>query len=408
MHGARNLPRCGVCENKLVKNGKTSAGRTRWRCKNCGASSTQTRETATRKAQFRMFQKWLESNQPRHDFDTSTRSFTRHTQWCWNVAPSVVPTGEIHHQIMLDGTYFNGWCVLIALTGTHVIDWQWCDREKLASWTALLTRIPPPDYAIIDGNGPLHRAIKNCWPHTRIQRCYFHIRNTAHRHLTRTPKLPANKELLALYKALSKVQNTDQAAAWTAGFLHWEATWNTFLKQRTYATKKHATTNPRKPAPEMVVHPHPHQTCTQTLSHTADYQRAIHLAEHPRKTTSREHNKPARRRSEQSHQRLPKKPPRTHHQPRPPWHRLDTLQSHTQPQRPLGLRHRNPLEPTKTTHPHTTRRTHRTRRIRHRLHLRRRHQTPTRMGRKTPLTRQAHTHFLAYNPGMHAKGGPMT
>ena len=160
MHGARNLPRCGVCENKLVKNGKTKAGRTRWRCKNCGASSTQTRETATRKAQFRMFQKWLESNQPRHDFSTSTRSFTRHTQWCWNVAPSVVPTGEIHHQIMLDGTYFNGWCVLIAHTGTHVIDWQWCDREKLASWTALLTRIPPPDYAIIDGNGPLHRAMK--------------------------------------------------------------------------------------------------------------------------------------------------------------------------------------------------------------------------------------------------------
>ena len=205
-----------------------------------------------------MFQKWLESNQPRHDFSTSTRSFTRHTQWCWNVAPCVVPTGEIHHQIMLDGTYFNGWCVLIAHTGTHVIDWQWCDREKLASWTALLARIPSPDYAIIDGNGPLHRAIKNCWPHTRIQRCYFHIRNTAHRHLTRTPKLPANKELLALYKALSKVQNTDQAAAWTAGFLHWEATWNTFLKQRTYATK-----NTPRPT-----HVSPHQKWWYTHIHT--------------------------------------------------------------------------------------------------------------------------------------------
>ena len=121
-------------KTSLLRTEKTSAGRTRWRCKNCGASSTQTRETATRKAQFRMFQKWLESNQPRQDFSTSTRSFTRHTQWCWNVAPSVVPTGEIHHQIMLDGTYFNGWCVLIAHTGTHVIDWQWCDRERGVKW----------------------------------------------------------------------------------------------------------------------------------------------------------------------------------------------------------------------------------------------------------------------------------
>ena len=63
-------------------------------------------------------------------------------------------------------------------TGTHVIDWQWCDREKLASWTA--------------------------------------------------------------------------------GFLHWEATWNTFLKQRTYATK-----NTPRPA-----HASPHQKWWYTHIHT--------------------------------------------------------------------------------------------------------------------------------------------
>ncbi|MGB3886413.1 transposase-like zinc-binding domain-containing protein, partial [Gordonia sp. (in: high G+C Gram-positive bacteria)] len=40
MSGSRNSPVCGVCANKLVKNGTTSAGRTRWRCKHCGASST--------------------------------------------------------------------------------------------------------------------------------------------------------------------------------------------------------------------------------------------------------------------------------------------------------------------------------------------------------------------------------
>ncbi|MAG56362.1 MAG: hypothetical protein CMJ83_08740 [Planctomycetes bacterium] len=107
----------------------------------------------------------------------------------------MVPTGEVHDQIMLDGTYFNGWCVLIAYTGTHVIDWQWCDQEKNASWTALISRIPAPVAAIVDGNGPLTTTIKRLWPTTRIQRCHFHIRQAAHRYLTRRPVLPANKEL---------------------------------------------------------------------------------------------------------------------------------------------------------------------------------------------------------------------
>lgn len=171
---------------------------------------------------------WLSGPAGINRLDVSALTFRRRTAWCWNVTPTIVPTGEIHHQIMLDGTYFNGWCVLIAHTGCHVIDWQWCDREKLASWTALLARIPAPAYAIVDGNGPLRKALKNCWPDTKIQRCFFHIRNAAHRHLTRTPKLPANQQLLALYKALSTVSSLDEAAAWTASFLSWEATWQTF------------------------------------------------------------------------------------------------------------------------------------------------------------------------------------
>ena len=235
MANPRNHPTCGVCANKLVKNGTTSKGRTRWRCKHCGASTTQTRPDPTKKAHFTSFIAWLTSNQPRGDFATSTRTFTRHTHWCWTVTPTLTPTGEIHDQIMLDGTYFNGWCVLIAYTGTHVIDWQWCDYEKTASWTALINRIPAPTVAIVDGNGPLTTTIKRLWPQTRIQRCHFHIRQAAHRHLTRNPTLPANKELLGLFKTLPKVTTLTEAARWIAAFTSWEARWESFLKHRTYA-----------------------------------------------------------------------------------------------------------------------------------------------------------------------------
>ena len=235
MSNPRNHPRCGVCTHKLVKNGKTSAGRTRWRCKPCGASTTQARPDVARKGQFNEFLSWLTGKHSLAELPGSIASFRRRTAWCWNVAPTLSPTGEIHDQIMLDGTYFNGWCVLIAYTGKHVIDWQWCDQEKTASWTALIERIPAPVVAVVDGNGPLTTTIKRLWPSTRIQRCLFHIRQGGNKHLTRRPNLPANKELLAIYTMLTKVQTRDQAAVWVGEFAAWEARWEAFLKHRTRA-----------------------------------------------------------------------------------------------------------------------------------------------------------------------------
>src|SRR5699024_7560855 len=94
----------------------------------------------------------------------------------------------------------------------------------------------------------LTRTIRQLWPDTGIQRCLFHIRQAAHKHLTRRPVLPANKELLALYRTLSKVTTLDEAATWTASFATWEARWDTFLKHRTYPTR--TTPRPTHVRPE--------------------------------------------------------------------------------------------------------------------------------------------------------------
>lgn len=78
-------------------------------------------------------------------------------------------TGEISNQLMLDGAYFNGWCTLNAYTGEHVIDWQWCDREKTSP--GLIIRIPDPIAVIVDGNGALtatNQTTLACNPHPRI------------------------------------------------------------------------------------------------------------------------------------------------------------------------------------------------------------------------------------------------
>lgn len=218
-----------------MKNGKTSAGRIRWRCKSCGASATQSRGDVTRTHQLRIFLSWLLDGYRKTDLAPTSRTFERSTAWCWNVEPRLVPTGEVRDQIMLDGTYFNGWCVLIAHTGRYVVDWQWCDRERTASWSAFIEPIPAPVAAVVDGNGPLLSTIKKLWPETRIQRCHFHIQQAARKHSTRQPRREANTELQAIYKARRRVRSLDAAAVWQGQFIEWEARWSDFLKERTYA-----------------------------------------------------------------------------------------------------------------------------------------------------------------------------
>ncbi|WP_436231443.1 transposase-like zinc-binding domain-containing protein [Arcanobacterium phocae] len=47
--------RCDICSGELKKNGKTKAGKTRYRCKSCGTSSTAHRQGLTKEAQMKSF-----------------------------------------------------------------------------------------------------------------------------------------------------------------------------------------------------------------------------------------------------------------------------------------------------------------------------------------------------------------
>lgn len=240
MSPARNQPSCGVCASKLVKNGTTSKGRTRWRCRTCGSSTTQHRPDITRRAQLTAFHDWLLSTRAQHQQTGSARSFRRTTAWCWNVpVPRPPITGQIHDVVIMDGTYFQDWCLLIATDHDHVIDWQWCDHEKKIAWAQILQRHPAPVMVVIDGGSGLAAALREHWPATRIQRCYFHIYQAVRRHLTHAPRLDAGKELLALTRALMRVSDLDQAAAWMGEYATWEARWDTFLRHRTYPGKHH-------------------------------------------------------------------------------------------------------------------------------------------------------------------------
>lgn len=258
-----NRALCQVCAYRLVRNGTTRGGRTRWRCKHCGASTTRTRTEITAAAQFNTFHTWLLGTTTQTAHGGTGRSFRAATAWCRNITvPPIEPTGVIADQVMVDGTYFNGWCVLIAFNTTHVIDWQWCDREKHTTWTQLLNRIPAPQLVIVDGGTGIHTTLRDTCTQTPVQRCYFHILQTVCRHTTYQPRTTPGREILALTRALIRVTTTDQASGWLSEYSGWEHQWDEFLKQRSYPPHRRAQAHRRACEQVVVVHPSRSASCS--------------------------------------------------------------------------------------------------------------------------------------------------
>ena len=87
---------------------------------------------------------WLmgKDSQAEYVREGSDLSFRRRTGWCWNIAPQIPVTGEIHDQAQVDGIYVGSLVLPDRGLRKHVLGWQWCDTEKKAAWAALLAAVP--------------------------------------------------------------------------------------------------------------------------------------------------------------------------------------------------------------------------------------------------------------------------
>ena len=227
---------CLVCESPLVKNGKTTAGTQRWRCPSCGASSTRRRPDVTRREQLRGFVSWLvgKSTQAEADQTATGRSFRRRTAWCWSLVPRLGPVEKIHHAVLVDGVWIGTWCLLIALSDTgRVLAWQWCARESIAAWKALLEQVPAPAILVSDGGSGLPSALRACWPETTHQRCLFHLQMNVSRHLTRNPRTNAGRALRRLVMELSAVRDEQAAIDWQLRLEQWWQAFGHLTNERT-------------------------------------------------------------------------------------------------------------------------------------------------------------------------------
>ncbi len=195
---------CPICQSKMIRNGKTSSGRQRWRCKSCGASSVHKNDTRAR--DLGMFLAWLLSRKRQTDMPCGDRTFRRHVNKFWELWPLARPVDEIHRVVFVDGLWVSrSYVVLIACTNKHTLNWTLARSENSEAWRRLISPIVPPDMVVCDGGSGFRSACSQIWRKTKVQRCLYHVKAQIQRYLTAHPTTGAGIELLKLTKRLTQI-----------------------------------------------------------------------------------------------------------------------------------------------------------------------------------------------------------
>lgn len=197
----------------MKRNSTTSAGRTRWRCKDPGCGSGRTRGYGTAARDVRGFIDWLLSADTQEQRHVSARTLRRRNELGWSLWPPCPMDGQVHDVVHLDGIHLGRKAVvLIAYVGGHVIGWYVARRETGAAWMSLMARIAEPVVVVCDGGGGIRKALRHAWPGARVQRCLFHICPNIGALLGQKPRYEASRQLLRLAKELTRVKDGDAMA----------------------------------------------------------------------------------------------------------------------------------------------------------------------------------------------------
>ena len=225
-------PLCPVCGRKMKRNGTTSAGRVRWRCGGCGASST--RRIASDAKGLSEFLRRLLSRGRQSDMPGEGRAFRRRAARFWSIWAMPPKVEEPRRVVHLDGIHLGRRaCVPIACDERHVLGWHLCRAENSRAWSALMSRIAAPEVAVSDGGDGFAKALRRTWPTAAHQRCAFHAFCQVRRYTTSRPRTQAGVELYGLARALLAVTTLKEAEGWVGLFLSWSERWDGLLAEVT-------------------------------------------------------------------------------------------------------------------------------------------------------------------------------
>ena len=234
----------------MKKNGTTTKGTTRWRCKNpdCGTSTTHHRPDQTRTRDFKAFHAYVTGTTSLTDvadtLNISRRTLDRRFTSLWLIdVPNTPDPNRVYDQIFIDGTYTTAGCLLVSASHDHVIAWHWTKHETAHAYTQLLRNIAEPLCVVLDGGQGALTAIKACWPNAMIQRCLVHAQRVIRRYTTSRPRTDAGKAIYALALKLTRITTLDQAREWTLRLHDFGQVFKAFLNEKTPVPKERRTLN---------------------------------------------------------------------------------------------------------------------------------------------------------------------
>ena len=117
----------------MIRHGKTSTGRQRWRCQPC--QITTLKEIDSTAKHLDEFLAWLLGRRRQADLPGGGRSFRRRCEPLWQLWPFSPIIDEVHEVIFVDGIHLGpGAVVLIAQTPDHVLGWYAARSENSRAW----------------------------------------------------------------------------------------------------------------------------------------------------------------------------------------------------------------------------------------------------------------------------------
>mgnify|MGYP004443776181 CR=1 FL=1 len=234
---------CITCSSHTTKkNGKTVSGKQRYYCLTCHSSFTHAYDSTFK--DFALFLNYVTDNHSQKSYSLPERTLRYKTRKFWAYWP-LPPQVRKHYDIVfVDGIYINRKTViLIACTPHTVLGWYIARSETATAYTALLTRIAAPVIVVSDGGQGFRKACKNVWPHTKIQRCLFHVYLTIKNATTLHPRLLAGQELLMIGRRLLHIKTLDHARQWLVMYNTWYDKWEHWLKQQTLVNTRYQDTH---------------------------------------------------------------------------------------------------------------------------------------------------------------------
>ena len=159
----------------MIRHGKTSTGRQRWRCQPCKITTLKDIDSTAK--HLDEFVAWLLGRRRQADLPGGGRSFRRRCEPLWQLWPFSPIIDEVHDVIFVDGIHLGrNAVVLIAQTPDCVLGWYAARSENSRAGGALMSRIAPPALVVTDGAASSRKPAResgrprvcNAAPSTRI------------------------------------------------------------------------------------------------------------------------------------------------------------------------------------------------------------------------------------------------